>query len=93
MDKKIPTRGPLVPVGNEACQVCRWNGELEGRDFPVPLNTNDRLFFSHTINFYINLAKYCIIFVGEVIELKFTKTCSAKKGQLLLAKYITKNSH
>ena len=34
-DREIPTRGSTVPVGNEA-----W-------DFPVPLYTNDRFYFSH----------------------------------------------
>ena len=34
-DRKIPTRGSTVPVGNEACRVSHWNGGPEGWDFPV----------------------------------------------------------
>ena len=33
-ERKIPTRGSTVPVGNEACPVSYWNGGPEGWDFP-----------------------------------------------------------
>ena len=47
--RKIPTRGPTVPVGNEACPpvhrsvgnsasvVSHWKGGPSGRDFSVPI--------------------------------------------------------
>ena len=48
-DREIPTRGSTVPVGNEAWlrRVSHWNGGPKGWDFPVPLYTNDRFYFSH----------------------------------------------
>ena len=35
-DRKIPTRGPTVPVGNSASLVSHWNGGPSGWDFSVP---------------------------------------------------------
>ena len=46
-DREIPTRGSTVPVGNEASPSFPLNGGPEGWDFPVPLYTNDRFYFSH----------------------------------------------
>ena len=45
--REIPTRGSTVPVGNEASPSFPLNGGPEGWDFPVPLYTNDRFYFSH----------------------------------------------
>ena len=46
-DREIPTGGSTVPVGNEASPSFPLNGGPEGWDFPVPLYTNDRFYFSH----------------------------------------------
>ena len=64
-DRKIPTRGPSVPVGNEACQVSNWTVDPRVGIFMEPLNSNDQFFFSYT-NLY--LATHCIIFFGDVTE-------------------------
>ena len=63
-DRKIATKGPTVPVGNEAC-VLHWVVEPSLEIFPFLWKT----FFSHTIHFTMN----CIIFVANVTELKLTK--------------------
>ena len=68
-DRKIPNRGPTVPVRNEVCRVSHFTVDPVGCDFfQEPQNSND-LFFSH-IPFI--LATYCIIFVDDVTELMFT---------------------
>ena len=46
-NREIPTRGSTVPVGNEASPSFPLNGGPGGWDFPVPLYTNDRFYFSH----------------------------------------------
>ena len=47
-DRKIPTRAPTVPVGNEACRVSQWTVDPRVGIFLESLNTNDRFFFSYT---------------------------------------------
>ena len=47
-DRKIPTRGPTVPMENEACRVSHWTVDPRVGIFLEPLDTNDRLFFSYT---------------------------------------------
>ena len=47
-DRKIPTRGPTIPFGNEACRVSQWTVDPRVGIFLEPLNTNDRFFFSYT---------------------------------------------
>ena len=47
-DRKIPTRGSTVPVGNEACRVSTGTVGPRAGIFLEPLNTSDRFFFSYT---------------------------------------------
>ena len=47
-NRKIPTRGPTIPVGNETCRVSHWTVDPRVGIFQEPLNTNDRFFFSYT---------------------------------------------
>ena len=48
-DRNIPTQEPTISVGNEACQVSLLTVDPNDGIFLEPLNSNDRLFFSHAI--------------------------------------------
>ena len=64
-DRKIPTRGSTVPVGNEACRVSHWTVDRGVGIFLEPLNTNDRFFFSYTTTVRYST----VIIFGDVTEL------------------------
>ena len=49
-DRKILTRGPSFPVGNEACRVSQWTMDPRVGIFLEPLN--DRFFFSYSVVLY-----------------------------------------
>ena len=44
---KSQPEGPSFQWETRLCRVSHWNGGPEGWDFPVPLYTNDRFYFSH----------------------------------------------
>ena len=48
-DRKIPTRGSTVPVGNEVAEFPTGTVDPRVEIFLLTLNNNDRFFFSHTI--------------------------------------------
>ena len=68
-DRKIPTRGPTVPVGNEACQVSHWTVDPRVGIFLEPLNTNDRFIFSYTTTVRYSTSASALYSVGLVTAL------------------------
>ena len=50
-DRKIPTQGSTIQVGNEAHQVSPWKGGPKGWDFLVPIEQQCLILFLtyHTI--------------------------------------------
>ena len=44
---KSQPEGPPFQWETRLRRVSHWNGGPEGWDFPVPLYTNDRFYFSH----------------------------------------------
>ena len=74
-DREIPTRGSIVPVGNEAKPSSHWNGGPSGLDFLVPLYTMiDSISHISNKTLYYTLAGHCCLPLATYCKVCHTRS-------------------